>query len=90
MGHTNPTVSALNGITYDPAIIVRDHSQNVFQQSRTGRCLPNTISWALRYAKRCQHKLALDCRLSVVVGNDGCLECLVIVGIFQCANDCLG
>jgi lytic murein transglycosylase len=27
------TVSALNGITYDPAIIARDHSQNVFQQS---------------------------------------------------------
>jgi len=26
-------VSALNGITYDPAIITRDHSQNVFQQS---------------------------------------------------------
>jgi hypothetical protein len=25
-------VSALNGITYDPAIITRDHSQNVFQQ----------------------------------------------------------
>ena len=27
------TVSALNGIIYDPAIITRDHSQNVFQQS---------------------------------------------------------
>ena len=27
------TVSALNGITYDPAIIARDRSQNVFQQS---------------------------------------------------------
>jgi lytic murein transglycosylase len=26
-------VSALNGITYDPAIIARDHSQSVFQQS---------------------------------------------------------
>ena len=26
-------VSALNGITYDPAIITRDHSQTVFQQS---------------------------------------------------------
>jgi membrane-bound lytic murein transglycosylase B len=26
-------VSALNGISYDPAIIARDHSQNVFQQS---------------------------------------------------------
>jgi lytic murein transglycosylase len=26
-------MSALNGITYDPAIIARDHSQNVFQQS---------------------------------------------------------
>ena len=26
-------VSALNGITYDPAIIAHDHSQNVFQQS---------------------------------------------------------
>ncbi len=26
-------VSALNGITYDPAIITRDHSQNVFQQT---------------------------------------------------------
>jgi lytic murein transglycosylase len=25
--------SALNGITYDPAIIARDHSQSVFQQS---------------------------------------------------------
>src|SRR5215472_14112250 len=25
--------SALNGITYDPAIITRDHSQKVFQQS---------------------------------------------------------
>src|SRR5215471_12756894 len=26
-------VSALNGITYDPAIITHDHSQKVFQQS---------------------------------------------------------
>jgi lytic murein transglycosylase len=26
-------VSALNGITYDPAIIARDHSQSVFQQT---------------------------------------------------------
>ena len=25
--------SALNGLTYDPAIIARDHSQSVFQQS---------------------------------------------------------
>jgi lytic murein transglycosylase len=27
------SASALNGITYDPAIIARDHSQSVFQQS---------------------------------------------------------
>jgi lytic murein transglycosylase len=27
------TASALNGLTYDPAIIARDHSQSVFQQS---------------------------------------------------------
>jgi membrane-bound lytic murein transglycosylase B len=25
--------SALNGVTYDPAIITRDHAQSVFQQS---------------------------------------------------------
>jgi membrane-bound lytic murein transglycosylase B len=27
------TTSALNGVTYDPAIIPRDHAQSVFQQS---------------------------------------------------------
>jgi membrane-bound lytic murein transglycosylase B len=27
------TTSALNGLTYDPAIIARDHAQSVFQQS---------------------------------------------------------
>ena len=34
LGISQPTIaSALNGITYDPAIIARDHSQSVFQQS---------------------------------------------------------
>ena len=34
LGVSKPTIaSALNGITYDPAIIARDHSQSVFQQS---------------------------------------------------------
>src|SRR5262249_19136111 len=34
LGISQQTIaSALNGITYDPAIIVRDHSQSVFQQS---------------------------------------------------------
>src|SRR5205085_5265266 len=34
LGIAQPTIaSALNAITYDPAIIARDHSQNVFQQS---------------------------------------------------------
>ena len=33
-GISQPTIaSALNGITNDPAIIARDHSQSVFQQS---------------------------------------------------------
>jgi lytic murein transglycosylase len=34
LGISQQTItSALNGITYDPAIIARDHSQSVFQQS---------------------------------------------------------
>ena len=34
LGISQPTIaSALNAITYDPAIIARDHSQSVFQQS---------------------------------------------------------
>src|SRR5262249_47255072 len=33
---------------------------------------------------------ALYSRLSIIVGDDGCLECLVIFGIFHCANDRLG
>src|SRR5215469_3653012 len=34
LGISQPTIaSALNGITFDPAIIARDHSQSVFQQS---------------------------------------------------------
>ncbi len=34
LGISQPTIaSALNAITFDPAIIARDHSQSVFQQS---------------------------------------------------------
>jgi hypothetical protein len=37
-----------------------------------------------------QYKFALDGGLSVIIRSDRCLECLLIFGIFQRANDCLG
>src|SRR5262249_56116494 len=37
-----------------------------------------------------QHQLTLNSRLGIIVGNNRCLECLIIFGIFQRANDSLG
>src|SRR5262249_57105516 len=38
-------------------------------------------------ARQSQHDFALDRRLSIIIGSDRCLECLVIFGVFQRAND---